>query len=282
MSSSHTPSTERLAKGLPPKLPIPGVRNVILISSAKGGVGKSATTVNLALTTRQLYRDKSVGILDLDVFGPSIPKMMNLENHEPEVDDKNRLLPLVNYGVKVMSMGFLIPKDGAVVWRGLMVMQGVQRLLRQVYWGFLDYLFIDLPPGTGDVQLSVAQNITTSGAVIVSTPQAVSLLDTKRGMSMMKKVGISIIGLVENMSHFSCPSCGSKHHLFGDSSLIDNIANEEGTTVLSRIPYDPQLVTCNDTGKPFVIEYPDQPVSIAYKQLTQEIMQRLPPPLVKD
>ncbi|KAK3088170.1 hypothetical protein FSP39_015641, partial [Pinctada imbricata] len=205
-----------VSRGLPKRLPIAGVDNVIVVASGKGGVGKSTTAVNLALGLSANEHSKTVGLLDADIYGPSIPTMMNLHG-EPELTNQNLMKPLENYGLKCMSMGFLVDEKSPIVWRGLMVMSAVQRLLRQVAWGPLDYLVVDMPPGTGDVQLSLSQNIPIDGAVIVSTPQDIALLDARRGTEMFRKVDVPVLGLVQNMSVYVCPKCGHTDHIFGQN-----------------------------------------------------------------
>lgn len=182
---------QQMARGLPKQKPITGVKHVIVVASGKGGVGKSTTAVNLALGIMANDPSKAVGLLDADVYGPSVPKLMNLKGN-PELSDNNRMIPLTNYGVPCMSMGFLVEDVAPIVWRGLMVMSAIERLLRQVDWGSLDYLVVDMPPGTGDVQLSITQNIPITGAVIVSTPQDIALLDARRGAEMFRKVNVPV------------------------------------------------------------------------------------------
>lgn len=206
--------TQIMSRGLPKQKPIEGVREVIVVASGKGGVGKSTTAVNLALALAANDSSKAVGLLDVDVYGPSIPKMMNLKGN-PELSPNNLMRPLLNYGIACMSMGFLVEETAPLVWRGLMVMSAIEKLLRQVDWGQLDYLVVDMPPGTGDVQLSVSQNIPISGAVIVSTPQDIALMDAHKGAEMFRKVNVPVLGLVQNMSVFQCPQCKHKTHIFG-------------------------------------------------------------------
>ena len=203
---SQVKQRELMARGLPKKQPLPGVKRIILVSSAKGGVGKSTTTVNLALAMMKHEQAPKVGILDADVFGPSIPKLMNLQG-EPALNDENLMEPLVNYGIKCMSMGFLVNETDPIVWRGPMVMSSLQKLTRHVDWAPLDYLLIDMPPGTGDTQITITQLLPVDGAVIVTTPQDIALLDARRGIEMYRKVIIPILGLVQNMSHYVCPKC---------------------------------------------------------------------------
>ncbi|XP_049562756.1 iron-sulfur protein NUBPL isoform X4 [Orcinus orca] len=201
--------TQIMSRGLPKQKPIDGVKQVIVVASGKGGVGKSTTAVNLALALSANDSSKAVGLLDVDVYGPSIPKMMNLKG-DPEL---SQIVFLVSHCS--MSMGFLIEETAPIVWRGLMVMSAIEKLLRQVDWGQLDYLVVDMPPGTGDVQLSVSQNIPISGAVIISTPQDIALMDAHKGAEMFRKVHVPVLGLVQNMSVFQCPKCKHKTHIFG-------------------------------------------------------------------
>ncbi|XP_035183631.1 iron-sulfur protein NUBPL isoform X2 [Oxyura jamaicensis] len=219
-----------LSRGLPKQKPIEGVKQVLVVASGKGGVGKSTAAVNIALALAANDSTKEVGLLDADIYGPSIPKMMNLKGN-PELTPKNLMRPLKNYGIACMSMGFLIDETAPVVWRGLMVMSAVEKLLRQVDWGRLDYLVIDMPPGTGDVQLSVSQNIPVAGAVIISTPQDVALLDARKGAEMFRKVRVPVLGLVQNMSVFQCPKCKHETHIFGADGVRD-LAKTLGLDVL--------------------------------------------------
>lgn len=264
------------------KFPIPGVRNVLLVSSTKGGVGKSTLSVNIALALKNEVKNETIGLLDADIFGPSIPKMMGLEGIEPETDSKKLIIPLINYGIKCMSMGFLVDPNSAVVWRGLMVMSAIQQLLRQVSWGPLHTLVIDMPPGTGDVQLSLCQNIPIQGVLIVTTPQAVAVSDTHRGIQMLKKLKIPIYGIVENMSGFKCPLCGGKTSVFDhprDSETKtpilsggERLAADTGLILLERIPIDPQLVYTTDSGRPLMIAYPDSEVAQIYRRMAKHII----------
>lgn len=273
-------ATDRARQGLPKRIPIPGVKHVILVSSAKGGVGKSATTVNLALTIKKIYNDKSIGILDADVYGPSIPRMMNMEDEQPELNEKNLMIPVVNYGIKCMSMGFLVSKDSAIVWRGLMVMQAIERLLRQVVWGPLDILLIDMPPGTGDTQLSISQNIPVSGAVIVTTPQKISLIDASKAILMYKKVNVSIFGVVQNMSYFKCGQCDKKHELYGSSEATELLCQKMDVNLLAKLPFDPQIMACNDEGSSITSSSIVDPVVMdIYDKLARDVVGQLRDPL---
>ncbi|XP_065259580.1 iron-sulfur cluster transfer protein NUBPL isoform X3 [Emys orbicularis] len=219
---------------------------------------------------------KAVGLLDADVYGPSIPKMMNLKGN-PELSPKNLMRPLKNYGIACMSMGFLVEETAPVVWRGLMVMSAIEKLLRQVDWGQLDYLVIDMPPGTGDVQLSISQNIPVTGAVIVSTPQDIALLDARKGAEMFRKVHVPVLGLVQNMSVFQCPKCKHETHIFGADGVRD-LAKTLGLDVLGDIPLHVNIRETCDAGQPIVISQPQSDMAKAYLRITTEIVKRLPTP----
>ncbi|KAF7252036.1 Iron-sulfur protein NUBPL [Varanus komodoensis] len=263
-----------MARGLPKQKPIEGVKDVLVIASGKGGVGKSTTAVNVALALAANDSTKVVGLLDADVYGPSIPKMMNLKG-SPEVTPKNLMRPLVNYGITCMSMGFLVEETAPIVWRGLMVMSAIEKLLRQVDWQQLDYLVIDMPPGTGDVQLSISQNIPIAGAVIVSTPQDIALLDAHKGAEMFRKVNVPVLGLVQNMSVFQCPKCKHETHIFGADG-VRNLASNLGLDVLGDIPLHIQIRETSDAGKPVVVAEPESDVAQAYLKIAAEIVKRLP------
>uniref|UniRef100_I3M4P4 Iron-sulfur cluster transfer protein NUBPL n=1 Tax=Ictidomys tridecemlineatus TaxID=43179 RepID=I3M4P4_ICTTR len=256
--------TQIMSRGLPKQKPIEGVKQVIVVASGKGGVGKSTTA------------SKAIGLLDVDVYGPSIPKMMNLKGN-PELSQNNLMRPLFNYGIACMSMGFLVEETAPVVWRGLMVMSAIEKLLRQVDWGQLDYLVVDMPPGTGDVQLSVSQNIPISGAVIVSTPQDIALMDAHKGAEMFRKVHVPVLGLVQNMSVFQCPNCKHKTHIFGADGA-KKLAQTLDLDVLGEIPLYPSIRETSDTGQPVVFSQPESDEAKAYLRIAMEVVRRLPPP----
>ncbi|KAL4218998.1 hypothetical protein ACF0H5_021582 [Mactra antiquata] len=259
-----------MAKGLPNKMPIDGVKKVIVVASGKGGVGKSTTSVNLALA---MAANEPVRLLDADVYGPSIPTMMNLHG-EPLLNDKNQMVPLVNFGIKCMSMGFLVDEKSPIVWRGPMVMSAVQRLIRQVAWSPLDYLFVDMPPGTGDTQLSMSQNIPINGAVIVSTPQDIALLDARRGAEMFRKVDVPVLGMIQNMSVYICPKCGHQDHVFGQDGA-HNVAEEMNIDVLGNVPLNRVIRETSDSGQPVVISSPDSSQADVYKGIARQISEKL-------
>ncbi|KAK8849529.1 hypothetical protein IAR55_004863 [Kwoniella newhampshirensis] len=254
--------------GPPQKSRIKGVKQIVVVASGKGGVGKSTVAANLALsllTTSSLPRPPRIGLLDLDIFGPSVPKLMGLENAgDPQLNEDNKLIPLQNHGVKTMSIGYLLPpnpeNDSPVVWRGMMVMKAVQQLLFDVDWTSgqgkedLDVLVIDMPPGTGDVQLSLGQLVYVDGAVIVSTPQDVALVDARKGVGMFHKVSIPMIGLLLNMSHFTCSSCSTPHELFGSSAKFEKAANDLKLDVLGRLPLVTSVSDGGDAGRPIMVQ----------------------------
>uniref|UniRef100_A0A0B6ZDU8 Iron-sulfur cluster transfer protein NUBPL n=1 Tax=Arion vulgaris TaxID=1028688 RepID=A0A0B6ZDU8_9EUPU len=271
--AGETPTNDRKMRGLPKKLPIAGVNHVIVVASGKGGVGKSTTAVNLALALSQIDQSCKVGILDADIYGPSIPTLMNLSG-QPELNHQKLMIPLVNFGIKCMSMGFLVDEKSAIVWRGLMVMSAVQKLLREVLWGPLDYLIIDMPPGTGDVQLSISQNVPISGSVIVTTPQDLALLDARRAIDMFSQVNVPNLGIIENMSVFLCPKCGHQEHIFGEDGG-KNIAKEMGSEILGEIPLNRSLCQTSDSGQPIVITQPDSPLSQIYKSIALKVIKKL-------
>ncbi|XP_013002460.1 iron-sulfur cluster transfer protein NUBPL isoform X1 [Cavia porcellus] len=282
--------TQIMSRGLPKQKPIEGVKQVIVVASGKGGVGKSTTAVNLALALaandsvglkltirpQLLKESKAIGLLDADVYGPSVPKMMNLKGN-PELSQNNRMRPLLNYGIACMSMGFLVEESTPVVWRGLMVMSAVEKLLRQVDWGQLDYLVVDMPPGTGDVQLSVSQNIPISGAVIVSTPQDIALMDAHKGAEMFRKVHVPVLGLIQNMSVFQCPKCKHKTHIFGADGA-KRLAQSLGLDVLGDIPLHLSIREASDRGQPVVFSQPESDEAKVYLRIAVEVVRRLPPP----
>lgn len=257
-----------MAKGLPEKKPLPGVKNIILVASGKGGVGKTTTAVNLACAMKVIEPDKEIGLLDADVFGPSVPLMMNISG-EPMLNDDNLIEPLLNYGVKCMSMGLLVAGENAVVWRGLMVMQALDRLTRHVAWGPLDCLIVDTPPGTGDTHLSLAQNLPIDGALVVTTPQSAALQVTKRGVNMFEKLKVPIIGIVENMSHAICTRCGSKNYVFGNDTK--QMAEQMGLDIIQSFEVDQNMSDCINSGKPAIYALPDSIHAEKYRHLANKV-----------
>ena len=238
---------------------IPNVKFPILIGSGKGGVGKSTVSSNLAISLAKLGH--KVGLLDADFYGPSIAMMFGIKE-EPEVNEKEKLVPFEKFGVKVMSLGFLLEEDTPVIWRGPLLMKALTQFLEDVEWGELDYLLIDLPPGTGDIQLSLAQNVKVKGAIAVTTPQDVALLDVKKAVTMFEKLNIPVMGVVENMSYFVCHNCGTKHFIFSGNQT--DTGDKLGLPVLGRIPIDPAIREGGDKGLPIVVGYPESPVTKAF------------------
>ena len=211
---------------------IPGIAAVIAVASGKGGVGKSTTALNLALGLRDL--GLRVGLLDADIYGPSVPRLTGIRK-KPELNDDRKMIPIVRFGLAIMSIGFLVEEDTAMIWRGPMVMSAITQMLRDVAWGTLDVLVVDMPPGTGDAQLTLAQNVPLKGAIIISTPQDLSLIDARRGLAMFKKVGVPVLGIVENMSYFQCPHCGTRSDIFGHGGARHE-AEKLGVPFLGEIP----------------------------------------------
>ncbi|KAH6590150.1 hypothetical protein BASA50_009563 [Batrachochytrium salamandrivorans] len=268
----NEPKIPRSARGLPVQKPIANVSHVIAVASGKGGVGKSTTSVNLAVALAGL--GQRVGLLDADIFGPSIPKMMNLKG-QPCVDQSTgMLIPLTNYGVRCMSMGFLVGEDAPVVWRGLMVMKALEQLLRQVDWSALDILVIDMPPGTGDTQLTITQQIPLSGAIIVSTPQDVALLDAIKGANMFKIVETPILGMVQNMSFYCCPKCNHQEYIFGKDGVVQT-AKTLGLDILADMPLHSDVVSTSDSGKPITVSQPDSIHAQKYREMARTVIKKL-------
>ena len=247
------------------------VKNIIAVASGKGGVGKSTTSVNLALALAA--EGASVGLLDADIYGPSQPRMMGLSG-QPESEDGKTLQPMENYGVQTMSIGFLIDEETPMIWRGPMVTQALEQLLNDTQWRDLDYLVIDLPPGTGDTQLTLAQKVPVSGAIIVTTPQDIALLDARKGLKMFEKVDIPILGIVENMSTHICSNCSHEEHIFGEGGGVA-MAEEAGVTLLGALPLEMRIRKQADTGKPTVVAEPDCRASEIYREIARRAAARL-------
>ena len=246
---------------------LPQVKNIIAVASGKGGVGKSTTAVNLALALAA--EGARVGILDADIYGPSQPMMMGVEGR-PESEDGTSMEPLENYGVQVMSIGFLVNPDEAMIWRGPMATQALEQLLRQTNWKDLDYLIVDMPPGTGDIQLTLSQRVPMTGAVIVTTPQDIALLDARKGVAMFDKVVVPILGIVENMAVHVCTNCGHVEHIFGEDGG-KRYAAEKGLDYLGALPLNMQIRLQADTGKPTVVSDPDGEVAGIYKRVARQV-----------
>ena len=246
---------------------LPQVKNIIAVASGKGGVGKSTTAVNLALALAA--EGARVGILDADIYGPSQPMMMGIGGR-PESEDGQTMEPLENYGVQVMSIGFLVNQDEAMIWRGPMATQALEQLLRQTNWKDLDYLIVDMPPGTGDIQLTLSQRVPMTGAVIVTTPQDIALLDARKGVAMFEKVGVPILGVVENMAVHVCTNCGHVEHIFGEGGG-QRYAAEKGLDYLGALPLNLQIRLQADNGKPTVVSDPDSEVAGIYKAVARQV-----------
>jgi ATP-binding protein involved in chromosome partitioning len=246
---------------------LPGVANVIAVSSGKGGVGKSTTAVNLALALAA--EGARVGLLDADIYGPSLPVMMGIEGR-PESADGKTMEPMENHGVQVMSIGFLVDQEQAVVWRGPMATQALDQLLRQTHWRELDYLIIDMPPGTGDIQLTLSQRVPLTGAVIVTTPQDIALLDAKKGLNMFEKVGVPILGIVENMAVYVCPNCGHTEHIFGADGGR-KMSAQFNVPYLGALPLTMAIRQQTDSGTPTVVAEPDGEIAAIYKSVARQI-----------
>ncbi len=251
--------------------PVKGIKNIIAIASGKGGVGKSTTAVNLALA---LLKDgASVGILDADIYGPSQPRMLGT-NAKPESKDGNSLEPIISHGLQSMSIGYLIEEDTPMIWRGPMVTQALEQLLKDTKWDKLDYLIVDLPPGTGDIQLTLAQKIPVSGAVIVTTPQDIALLDARKGLKMFEKVNIPVIGVIENMSIHICSKCGNEEHIFGKGGGV-RMAQEQSVDFLGSLPLDIKIRAETDSGRPSVVAEPEGRISQIYCEIARHTVAKL-------
>ena len=255
----------------PASLAPPGVKHIVAVASGKGGVGKSTTAANIALGLA--VRGLRVGMLDADIYGPSQPRMLGVSG-KPETNHNNKLEPLVSNDVKVMSIGLLVPEDTPMIWRGPMVNSALQQMLRDVEWGELDIMIVDMPPGTGDAQLTMAQQVPLAGAVIVSTPQDIALLDARKGLSMFRKVDVPVLGFIENMSYYICPKCGDRADIFSHGGARTE-AEELETEFLGEIPLDIAIRETSDSGRPIVIDQPDSPHAAAYLEIADRIWAKL-------
>ena len=262
---------------------VPGVGAIVAVASGKGGVGKSTVAANLALGLRA--NGLRVGVLDADIYGPSMPRMLGISGR-PRSRDGKTLIPMEKYGLKCMSMGFLVPEDTPMIWRGPMVMSALQQMLREVEWGELDIMIADMPPGTGDAQLTMAQQVPLAGAVIVSTPQDIALLDARKGLNMFKRVDVPVLGIVENMSYFLCPHCGGRSEIFSHGGARQE-AERLGTEFLGEVPLDITIRETSDGGTPITVAEPDNPHALVFRHIAARIWekvgadtQRRPPPRI--
>ncbi len=246
---------------------LPGVASIIAVASGKGGVGKSTTAVNLALGLAAA--GKKVGLMDADIYGPSMPRMMGITGQPVSNDGKN-LEAMENYGIKVMSIGFLVEDDTPMIWRGPMVQSALEQMMRDVNWGELDVLVVDMPPGTGDAQLTMAQRVPLTGAIIVSTPQDIALLDARKGLNMFRKVDVPVFGIIENMSYFTCPHCGERSEIFAHGGAREE-ADRLGCDFLGEIPLDIEIRVTSDGGSPIVVSQPDGEHAKSYKSIALEV-----------
>ena len=261
----HAPRGERPVQGPP------GVAAIIAVASGKGGVGKSTSAINLALGLRDL--GLKVGVLDADIYGPSVPKLLGIRG-KPEMIGGTRLKPMTGYGLTVMSIGFLVAEETPMIWRGPMVMSALTQMLREVEWGTLDVMVVDMPPGTGDAQLTIAQQVPLAGAVIVSTPQDLALIDARRGVEMFKRVNVPVLGVIENMSYFVCPKCGERHDIFGHGGARQE-ADRLGVPFLGEVPLHMAIRETSDAGRPVVATEPDGPHAKIYREIAGRVRDQL-------
>jgi ATP-binding protein involved in chromosome partitioning len=253
------------------KVGVPGVRAIIAVASGKGGVGKSTTAVNLALGLQSL--GLKVGMLDADIYGPSLPRLLKISGRPQQQEDRI-ILPMENYGLKVMSMGFLVDEESAMIWRGPMVQSALMQMLREVAWGELDVLVLDMPPGTGDAQLTIAQQVPLAGAVIVSTPQDLALIDARKGITMFRKVEVPLLGVIENMSYFIAPDTGARYDIFGHGGAKAE-AERIGVPFLGEVPLTISIREMSDAGTPVVAAEPDGPQAAIYRDIAQKVWARI-------
>jgi len=268
--SSHKPP-QSPASPMSKQSEIPGIAAVIAVASGKGGVGKSTTALNLALGLRDL--GLRVGLLDADIYGPSVPRLTGIRE-KPQLNDDKKMIPLQRFGLAIMSIGFLVEEDTAMIWRGPMVMSAITQMLRDVAWGTLDVLVVDMPPGTGDAQLTLAQNVPLKGAIIISTPQDLSLIDARRGLAMFRKVNVPVLGIVENMSYFQCPHCGTRSDIFGHGGARHE-AERLGVPFLGEIPLHMSIRVSSDSGTPVVESEPDGPHAAIYRAIGAKVRDQL-------
>lgn len=272
-NASHTPAPKappaapRPAPQQQAKAGVPGIGSIIAVASGKGGVGKSTSAVNLALGLQAL--GLRVGVLDADIYGPSVPRLLGISGR-PKQGEGRTIMPMENYGLKVMSMGFLVDEEAAMIWRGPMVQSALMQMLREVVWGELDVLVLDMPPGTGDVQLTIAQQVPLAGAVIVSTPQDLALIDARKGITMFRKVEVPLLGVIENMSYFIAPDTGKRYDIFGHGGAQAE-AERIGVPFLGAVPLTMSIRETSDAGTPIVVSEPDGPQAQSYREIAQKV-----------
>jgi ATP-binding protein involved in chromosome partitioning len=266
-AAQQSPAAAHAGRPAAAKAQVPGVRSIVAVASGKGGVGKSTTAVNLALALSE--RGLRVGLLDADIYGPSQPRMMGITGR-PAATDERKLIPMQNYGVKCMSIGFMVAEDTPMIWRGPMVQSAINQMLREVEWGDLDILVADLPPGTGDAQLTMAQQVPLTGAVIVSTPQDIALLDARKGLNMFRKVDVPVLGIIENMSYFLCPHCGERSDIFSHGGARRE-ADRLGTEFLGEVPLDMAIRETSDGGYPIVVSQPESAHAKTYQAIAARV-----------
>ncbi len=269
-TSPGQPVGGKAAGATPPSL-MPGVKSIIAVASGKGGVGKSTTSVNIALGLAS--GGHKVGLLDADIYGPSMPRMMGITGRPASADGKT-LDPMENFGIKVMSMGFLVEEDTPMIWRGPMVQSALEQMMRDVNWGDLDVLVVDMPPGTGDIQLTMAQRVPLTGSIIVSTPQDIALLDARKGLNMFRKVDVPVFGLIENMSYYICPKCGDRAEIFGHGGAKSE-ADRLGMDFLGEVPLHIAIRETSDGGTPIVVSDPGSPHALVYKEIADKIWDKI-------
>ena len=267
VSAQATMTASVRARGGFGRQTLPGIRNIVAVGAGKGGVGKSTMSVNLAVALRQ--KGARVGLMDADVYGPNIPQMLGIKD-APEVSDDKKMIPPEGHGIKVMSMGMLVPPDQPIIWRGPMLHGAVQQFMRDVVWGELDYLIVDLPPGTGDVSLSMSQSVPVAGAVVVTTPQGVSVADVRKAVGMFRQLNIPVLGVVENMSYFACPHCGERTDIFGHGGG-KKMAEDLKIPLLGEVPIDVRVRSGGDEGQPVVAAAPDSPAAQAFRDVAGKV-----------
>jgi ATP-binding protein involved in chromosome partitioning len=270
-ASAHRPPQQPHGSPMAKQAPVPGVGAIIAVASGKGGVGKSTTALNLALGLRDL--GLRVGVLDADIYGPSMPKLTGIRD-KPQLNEAKRMIPIKRFGLAIMSIGFLVEEETPMIWRGPMVMSAITQMLREVEWGTLDVMVVDMPPGTGDAQLTLAQSVPLKGAIIVSTPQDLALIDARRGLAMFTRVNVPVLGIVENMSYFACPHCGTRSNIFGHGGARHE-AEKLGVPFLGEVPLHMDIRATSDAGTPLVESEPKSAHADIYRAIAGLVRDRL-------